>query len=361
MAAKATRQDFGDDWAAVLERWARGGPVNVTAELGWAALGALERLMPERLADFYEHDESGNLGFSHLLVLGADLLACEHLEHIDRILARVAGGERGAAVELELLAAVVRSGLAPIVEPELHGKVLDFAVDTDQGRVFFEVVGPALSDEATLLREQLQAASASLFAALTSGERLQVGFLKEPTTSAVAAVRRLIEPLRRSPGVLVEEDSALMRLDPFEAQVDAIDLGPEPALGAAAFEITGGIGRVVNVTAAISDDRVRRLVAAELHHFSRAHMNILVLQVGAVPGALPRWEPLIRTMFTPSRNTRIGVVLLVERLYDGVVVPGAHIGRVLVNPHARRPVPQPMLDTLARGFSRPAPPSSEHL
>jgi hypothetical protein len=81
-------------------------------------------------------------------------------------------------------------------------------------------------------------------------------------------------------------------------------------------------------------------------------MNVLVVQVGAVPGALPGWEPLIRNVFTPSRNTRLGAVILVERLYDGVVVPGAHAGRVIVNPHARRPLPDRMLDAVASEFSR---------
>jgi hypothetical protein len=53
--------------------------MNVTAEDGWAALGALERLRPEYLAEVHETQIRANFTLSHLIAHGMDLLACEGL------------------------------------------------------------------------------------------------------------------------------------------------------------------------------------------------------------------------------------------------------------------------------------------
>jgi hypothetical protein len=133
------------------------------------------------------------------------------------------------------------------------------------------------------------------------------------------------------------EDLAIARVDPVGEQAEGIDLGERPAFGCARFEFNGGRGRVVNVTAAFSDERAQRLIAGELHHFSRQYPNVLVIHVGAIGGGLTAWVPLVRRCFQPARNTRLGAVLLLERHFDGPVVPGAHRGQLLENPHAVRP------------------------
>jgi hypothetical protein len=163
MSGQVTRESLGSDWNAVLARRAQGGPINTSAEHGWAALGALERSRREHLARYHDTQALGNLELSQLLAHASDLLACEQLKGLASILDRLDHGERGAMVELEVLAFVARCGLVPVIEPELHGKQLDFAVDVAGERIFAEVIGPERSESAESLIRELQQAASGLF------------------------------------------------------------------------------------------------------------------------------------------------------------------------------------------------------
>jgi len=343
MSEPVTRRSFGSDWNAVVAHWAQGGPVNTNAEEGWAALGALERLRPGYLADCYERQALGNAEFAQLLAHGSDLLACEHLPGLDRVLGRLEHGERGAMVELGVAAFFARSGFIPVIQPQQTGKVLDLGLDVAHRRVFVEVIGPTWSDAAARLRDQLKGAAETLFAHLGPNQRLQVGFLVEPTDVVVDRVDAAMSRLVTSGSVVPIENVALARLDPFDHEAPGIDLGPSPAIGYARLELDPRGSRIVNAVATFSDERAQRLLAAELHHFARDQPNLLAIDVGAVVGGLAGWVPLIKRCFQPARNTRLGAVLILERQYEGVVVPGAWRGQVLRNPHAATPVPTPLL------------------
>jgi hypothetical protein len=351
MAKPVTAKSFGKDWNAVIAHWAQGGSVNSDPEAGWAALEALERLRPGYLTQYFETQALGNAQFAHLLAHGFDLVACKDLVGVDSLLARIEHGERGAIVELGVIAFFVRSGFIPLIEPQRDGKVPDFAVDVADRRVFGEVIGPTWSDAATRLQNQLKEAAAALFASLARNQRLQVGFLVEPTSGAVERVSSAVNTLVGAPGVVRIDDVALARLDPVKDEVAGLDLGPSPAIGSAQFEFDADGGRVVNATAIFSDERAQRLIAGELHHFSREQPNVLVIDVGAVVGGVVGWVPLIERCFQPTRNTRLGAVLILERLFDGVVVPGAWRGKVLENPYARTPVPLVLIEGLANGLT----------
>lgn len=45
----AKRADFGSDWSEFVETWCLGIAPSMPSDLGWEALGVLERLWPEYL------------------------------------------------------------------------------------------------------------------------------------------------------------------------------------------------------------------------------------------------------------------------------------------------------------------------
>jgi len=306
MTKPVTPRSFGSDWNAVLAHWAQGGPVNSSAKAGWAALEALERLRPGYLTQYFEKLVLGNAEFAHLLAHGLDLVACEGLPGLEALLGRIEHGERGATVELGVLAFLVRSGFTPVIEPTLGGKVPDFALDVADCRVFGEVIGPTWSDAAARLQAQLQKAASTLFACVGPNKRLQVGFLSEPSAVIVDRVTAAMNDLAGSAGVVPIGEVALGRLDPLSDEVTGLDLGTAPAIGCAQFEFDAGGGRVVNATAVFSDERAQRLIAGELRHFSREQPNVLVVDVGAVVGGLGGWGPPDRALLSADPKYATG-------------------------------------------------------
>jgi hypothetical protein len=110
--------------------------MNVTAEDGWAALGALERLQPTYLAEFHATELRANFALSHLASQGMDLLACEDLPGLHRIIKRIEKGDRGAESEIRVAAFLRRQGLPVTLEPLLDRKRPDLAIEDEAGRVY---------------------------------------------------------------------------------------------------------------------------------------------------------------------------------------------------------------------------------
>lgn len=97
----------------------------------------------------------------------------------------------------------------------------------------------------------------------------------------------------------------------------------------------------------MTDERAQRLLGKELSHFSSAERNILVVRVSNVPGGMKWWWPLILRWFQPSRNRRVGAVIL----YDQAQIGDARLAtrqrwRVIENPYAYRPVPRSLIDAI---------------
>jgi hypothetical protein len=106
--------------------------------------------------------------------------------------------------------------------------------------------------------------------------------------------------------------------------------------------VENGQRTIATVRVPVADLRARRLLAAELHHFSRYERNLLAIDVSNIIAGIRDWEGPIRNSFKPDRNTRLGAVILFDR--------GSLLGtklhkrwKVLRNPHARMPLSEDLL------------------
>ena len=96
----------------------------------------------------------------------------------------------------------------------------------------------------------------------------------------------------------------------------------------------------------IEDERIHRLLSAELHHFPKETCNVIVICVTHAPAGTPWWSALIQRWFQPSRNTRIGAVAI----YRSALATGPTRVRQLwcvhKNPFARNSVPDKLIEAL---------------
>jgi hypothetical protein len=103
---------------------------------------------------------------------------------------------------------------------------------------------------------------------------------------------------------------------------------------------------LVAVRARVFDGRAKRLLAGELHHFTKTDPNLLVIDTGAVAGGLHDWAPSIERCFQPGQNTRITAVAL---YFTGVIGDSGRVQRawkVLVNPYAANALPSALHNAL---------------
>jgi hypothetical protein len=86
---------------------------------------------------------------------------------------------------------------------------------------------------------------------------------------------------------------------------------PEAAaiIGAAQGSVQDGVRTAGIVRVPVMDARAKKLLYGESHHFSRDHMNILVMDVSRVVSNLQAWVKLIERCLQPKQNRRFGAVV----------------------------------------------------
>jgi hypothetical protein len=84
----------------------------------------------------------------------------------------------------------------------------------------------------------------------------------------------------------------------------------------------------------------------ETHHFSRDEMNILVMDVSKIVSNFDAWCEMIERGLQPNLNRRFGAVAVFTWGRIGEKMSTYDKWRIIVNPHAYRPVPKAVLDKI---------------
>ena len=122
--------------------------------------------------------------------------------------------------------------------------------------------------------------------------------------------------------------------------------GMDPVLAAAVGRVEGTQATAGVIRMPLLDSRARRLLSAELHHFSRHTRNILAIDISGVSIGPKNWAPLIQRSFQPNQNRRIGAVIFFCRGMVGIPPATRQIWASVANEHAYRPIPTVFLDKL---------------
>jgi hypothetical protein len=97
------------------------------------------------------------------------------------------------------------------------------------------------------------------------------------------------------------------------------------------------------------DERAAKFLRREAGQLPTDAPGLIMINVGAAPGAFEEWEPLIQQCFRPRSNTRVSGVCLfapsVVMTPDGLACLSQT--KLLVNPYAKVPLPPWVTETIA--------------
>ncbi len=342
-------QSIEECWPEFVDQWCLGSPPALTAAEVQHAIHALIRHAPAWLEESVGSGRRGLLVIAQVVHLGRVLAATEHLLGFSQVLARVLGGESSAWAELEFAASIEEVGLRATLEPPMCGRVLDCSFEVAGSTVYVEVIYPSASDV-------MKKASSSMHricnrvADACPGDWVNIVALQPPhlveNELAAAAIAAPVD------GTLVRTEHGAFRktkLDGGASHNRISDCEPtlRPALIHGVTQVQGqDILSKVELEFSLADRRMQRLLAAELHHFTKAHINVIAVKVNGILGGIGQWEQLARAWFTPLRNTRIGGVLLWETALCGSPMSVQCAATLITNPHATQPLPDAAADAL---------------
>ena len=339
------RADFGAAWADVIRYWCLGSEPAEPPFTAWLALEALDRWWPEYVDGMIASPIRGLLMIVSAIHLGTVLRSCEHLVGFDAILRRVRLGEQGALTELVVAANLVSLGYQPELEPAVGASRLDAVVTVDGTPVYIEVISPERSEVMIEAHASIQALATRVRTENPARKievLLNVDVSEEVATRVCAFVSAAplsadVQDIPAIGAATIEPADRTMVIAPrIQAPADVTVLG--------AASGSSDDGSVTSVRMPITDHRVQRLLDGELHHFSRADVNLLAIDVSRSAGSIRGWSPLIERRFQPNLNRRLGAVVVfqVEKTTPAI----GHQWRAFRNPHALRPVPEALLTAL---------------
>lgn len=352
--------DIVSQWSEFVAEWCLGAvPAQAPVEVE-RAFDALRRRWPKYLDELQAQGARGLMFVVRAIDHGLTLVACEPLSGFGPVMDRLRGGEESALAELQFAHALIRCGFIPVLEPRLGSKVLDCSVGIGAERVFAEVISP---ERAAELRnaEDTMSRLASTIVERTRGTRSEVLLTTEPEARFEAIVDALTAA-RPDGSVHNVEGVGWVRRDflgPQPPNVSSLIYNPDPrpAVVAGRTAVDQRIDEGTTFTSAtvrlpISDERAHRLLSNELSHFSSEERNILVVRVSKVPGGMKGWRPLALRWLQPSRNRRVGAVILFEQAQEATHSAPVIRQRwqIIENPYAYKPVPRSLISALDEGF-----------
>lgn len=345
-------------WEAFVAHWCLGTPPASEPEEVARAFDALQRLWPDRLAALRTKGDRGVPVVAPAIHDGSVLAACESLRGFPEVLARIVLPERSAFMEATVAAALVRLGYQPLFGPELAGKRPDLAIEVFDQTIYLEIVSVQRS-ELTQEAARTAQAIANRLAGQCHGESVEL-YLgphwtdtdSERVIAAVANASARAEPVDLNGDAHVIKELALQEND-----APALTLRiPKPddvrAASACVTDRTNGQWSTAIVRRAVSDERAATILSKELHHLNKAKANIVIVDASGVPGGIASWEPLLRRTLQPTRNTRVGAIVIIDQALAGQPLQTKLEWSVLPNPYAACPVPPGLLASL-QGLHEP--------
>jgi len=340
---------FGTSWNQFVEHWCLGVPPMTSEGDTVARLEVLARLCPDYVSALVGGPNRGLRVIMPAIERGRVLQACEGMPGFEKILPRLQCEERSAFSEAEYAAALARFGCAPELEPQVEAAVLDTVVDWHGIRIYAEVISPERADAVIATQSDVQRL-ANVVRDRVPGFVVEILLETDLTQETERAILSHLEALPLNQPLKVSGVATMVRRPasiPLQVGPTLPSEAPGPVIGAAAGVLVDGVASAGVVRMPVFDSRVRRLLAAELHHFSRHTHNVLAIDITAATVGSKDWAALIRRSFQPGQNRRIGAVVFFSRGLVGVPLASRHMWAVVQNEYAYHPIPPEFLDNLA--------------
>ena len=181
---------------------------------------------------------------------------------------------------------------------------------------------------------------------IPGGLEVQVRFRDEPTDDDIRLVREYVAPLQM--GHVIDEPRFIIHAVAAGPELSPIgqDEKDRPIFGNAVGQIVGETRSVVCVRVPYTDARAQQVIDTEASQLPKEGPGLICI----LTHHEKYWKSLIERSFNPTIRRRISGVLLFE---TGITL-GTHgiemqtAGRLLMNPHARTPLPPWLVESINR-------------
>lgn len=314
-------------WQCLVDEWCFGIVPAVGQQETERALRALALHWPDYLNRLLTSGARGIVVILPAIKLGWILERCASLQGFAPVFARLKRGEASAHSELALAADLVDIGFTPELEPLLAGKRPDLKVPLCETSIYVEVINPTDSIQIRANRDFIGELSNRILESSEAEvtEVLLTRTLTEAESCELIDTIKCAKPshkIRRTINATFVKESLMPN-------------SPNPTTP----RLPGAIGNMLSARAKtfgrqrtmvtvgipmVSDQRVHRLLSAEMHHLSRAENNIIAVKTSDA-GGNAIWRALTQKWFQPTRNRRVSAILIADSTAD-------------TNPTAMRPV-----------------------
>ena len=294
--------------------------------------------------------------------MGGLLASLEGIPGADALMQKLRRGERAAMAEATAIHLLRQHSSDSVVELEPTVSVAgrsdrkgDFRVRRNGDPwTYVEVSATdrtATEREALRLLERLGEPIHSMSGSFV----LELFFRSLPDEDEVEAILRWVGDLDGRPNSLSEELPEGLGTVVYDTTRDPTDIGPRvpnepyrPGLGRADVVHGDGEVRSIIVRLPYADTRGRKKLGKESLQLPKNDLGLVMIDTAGAPGSRHSWEPAIRGDL--HNHTRVSAVCLfrwASMAQDGLAEFVAVIGRLIVNPSARRTLPTWIIERLS--------------
>jgi hypothetical protein len=292
--------------------------------------------------------------------MGQKLAVLENVTASERLLDRIRDGDVSAEGELTAIYLLRSRNSEVAVElyPKVGEREADFQVRApdEQLWTYVEVTQLSESEAHGRAREMMEQIAAAI-KPIRLTFALEAFLRRIPTQTEISEILAKVPEFCSRSGEQHDELSnslgflSLNQSEPGEVVTHAHAGEVTASRLGMAHVITGPNEprRHISVRMAFSDDRAKAMLDSEAPQLSKDAPGLIMAGVGSATGAMKTWEPLLQRRFQPQMHTRVGGVCLwaggmfsTPKGEDQLLEP-----KLIVNPHARFPLPEWIRRTLA--------------
>jgi hypothetical protein len=357
-------------WAEIEAEWLIGGRVAVSPEEVVTAFNKAEEVLGREWIEAIGSLHAGSplRGTSptlHVVTVGQHLASIDGASGVAELIGKLRANDASAFAELTA-AHLVRSRhpdfdleFAPEVQVGIGGRSRkpDFRIRRGNEQwIYIEVTRPDIAEA----EEKARVILSRLASHVTLIERsfaLEVFLRREPTGEEIDRLEALI------PNYCLSDEAK--RYDLPELAILSLNLSPTnmvipidhpdeptvPRLGCARVMVGPGNThhRHISVRMAYADDRAESVLRKEAKQLPTDAPSLVMIEMSRAPGGILTWEPILRRRLQPNIHTRVSAVCLFgggQKLEPGGGDSISYEVKLIENPHASRPLPAWIMDTL---------------
>lgn len=346
----STRQNLGTTFSDFSKKWAGGSTLLIEENLGWEALGYLEHLWPEMIEKAITGQMKGGTFAAELVDAGLVLQSTYNINGFEEILNRLKAEETSAFRELVIASLLMKSGLKIELEPELNNRKPDFGFVFNGEYIYVETITPNSSDFHKKTEEFLMALGYHLVSKQRNNA-IEITLLDEPSPDLFRMIVSLDEQIDVNPS-FNSVYSYINRIEwkylqPQLSQGSIRIKNSQNQTNLGMFFTEPNRGTHVGTHYLMDEpERVGKLIDQEIKHFSKEHINLLIVDTKNDSLSVDV-KTAIERRFQPTINRRLSGVLVLSEFYT--IIGGVKMQRewrVFPNPHAYKPLSNLLLQFL---------------